>query len=63
MRRTEVAAVREAIHDTQAALARLDTRRQSDYMQAQYLDGVIDGLKRALVITRRSMTRRDLVRR
>jgi hypothetical protein len=62
MRRTEVAAVREAIHDAQAALACLDTSRPSEYLRAQYLDGVIDGLKRALVVTRRRTTRQDLVR-
>jgi hypothetical protein len=54
MRPTEVNAVLEAIGDAQAALDGLDTHRPVESLQAQYLDGVIDGLRKALVVTRRT---------
>jgi hypothetical protein len=51
MRRAEVAAVGEAIHDAEVALHDLDTEQPADYLMAQYLDGVIEGLRQSLVVT------------
>jgi hypothetical protein len=59
MRWDELAAVEEAIREAQAALDGLDTHRRVEYLQAQYLDGVIDGLRRALVVTQGRTTKDD----
>jgi hypothetical protein len=57
VRKTEVAAVTQEIRVVRAQRRQLHPERPVDVTTAQYLDGLIDGLKRALNVARQAKSR------
>jgi hypothetical protein len=57
VRKTEVAAVTQEIRVVCAQRRQLHPDRPVDATTAQYLDGLIDGLKRALNVARQAKSR------
>lgn len=55
--KTEIAAVTEEIRELRAERRQLHPNWPVDVSRAQYLDGLIDGLKRALNLTRQAKGR------